>query len=197
MNETKLAGAAAVAGVAYFATRDGSGAPSTDAPGRNQQEQQENADGKNVANTEQFTPATGADEVVSPGNTADQGEVGTDPTVGGGVVYDDPEDGGPNDDEASDDSNATFNDVNEMAEETDQTGLSMFPSTYAPDVQDGSEAPSDGGGVIADQGDSQNWGSAPEQENDDLTERAADSEMSGDTKSAFDRLANIDDPDNL
>jgi len=191
--ERKLAGAAAAAGVAYFATRGGSAAPSTGAPSGNQQQQ--NADGRKVAETDQFDPATGANEVVSPGNTADQGEVGTDPSVGGGVVYDDPEDGGPNDDEAADDSNATFNDVNEVADQTDIIGT-VDPSTYAPDVQDGSTAPSSGG-VIADQGDSNNWGLAPEQENDDLTERAADSNLSDDTKSAFDRLANYDDPDNL
>jgi len=191
MKEKQIAGAAAVAGVAYFATRGGSGAPTAGAPSGGQHQQEQNADGKNVADTEQFTPATDGDEVVSPGNTADEGETGTDPSVGGGVVYDDPEDGGPNDDEPADDTNATFNDVNEVAEETDVYD-SVDPSSYAPDVQDGSDAPSSGGGVIADQGDSQNWGSAPEQENDDLTERAADSEMDGDTKSAFDRLANRD-----
>jgi hypothetical protein len=115
------------------------------------------------------------------------GEVGISDN---GVVYDDPEQG-PMNDEPGDDQNVTFEEVNSNNTTADDTD----PTTYAPDVQDGSTAPD--GGHLADAGDSQNWGSAGEQENDDLTERAADSNMTDDVKSAFDRLANADDPSNL
>lgn len=118
-------------------------------------------------------------------NTADEGEVGTID----GVVYDDPESGAPND-EPGDDRNATFEDVNEVATATGNDPVD--PTTYAPDVQDGSTAPS--GGVVADPGDSQEWGTAPEQENDDLNDVG---NMDGDTASAFDRLANYDSVSSL
>ncbi|WP_255198007.1 hypothetical protein [Halorarius litoreus] len=104
-----------------------------------------------------------------------------------GIVYDDPETGST-DDEPGDDRNASFEEANDALETVGNEPVD--PTQYAPDVQDGSTAPEDG--VIADAGDSQNWGDAPEQENDDLTERAADSELSGDLKSAFDRYANQD-----
>lgn len=127
------------------------------------------------------TPGDSADSWVP---TTSDGEVGVD--VETGVTYDDPESGQHND-EPEDDQNATFEEVNTNDSPVDDTD----PETYAPDVQDGSTAPSSG--VIADPGTSQNWGSAPEQENDDLTKRSAESKMSDDMKSAFDRLANRDD----
>lgn len=114
---------------------------------------------------------------------SEDGEVG----LLNGIVFDDPETGVHND-EPEDDANTSFETINN----NDTTADDTDPTTYAPDVQDGSRAPS--GGVISDPGDSQNWGSAPEEENDDLSQRAADSNLSGDQKSAFDRLANYDDP---
>lgn len=118
---------------------------------------------------------------------SENGELVIDPVRG--VFYDDPEEG-PMDDEEGDDQNVSFADVNEAAGET-----VVDPTTYAPDVQDGSTAPDSG--VISDAGDSQNWGSAGEDENDDLTERSATSNMDDDTKSAFDRLANYDSIEEL
>lgn len=107
------------------------------------------------------------------------GEVG----VSDGVVHDDPETGTHND-EAGDDTNASFESI----------GLSGdHAENYAPDTQDGSTAPS--GGVISDTGDSMTWGDATEDENDDVSQRTADSEMSDSLKSAFDRYANRDSPD--
>lgn len=93
-----------------------------------------------------------------------------------GVTYDDP----------SDSESATFED----APNTD-------PETYAPDTQDGSTAPSNDDAALASPGDSQNWGDAPEASDDDLTERAADSNLDDDTKSAFDQLANADSVEDL
>ena len=111
---------------------------------------------------------------------------GTELTVRDGVLYDDAETGEQND-EPGDDANVSFVSVGEAL----NLDAEELAENYAPDTQDGIEAPSDG--VLADPGDSQNWGEAPEQENDDLTERSAESEMSGRLKSAFDRLANYDD----
>lgn len=104
------------------------------------------------------------------------------------VVYDDPE-VGPENDEPEDDTNVTFQEANTV------DSVNVDPTSYAPDTTADGQAPSTG--VIADPGDSQNFGRAPEQENDDLTERAADSEMDDRTKAAFDRLANYDSVDSL
>lgn len=118
-------------------------------------------------------------------NTADEGETGTIDDV----VYDDPESGAPND-ERGDDANATFEDVNEVAEQTGNDPVD--PATYAPDYEAGQDGSAPSTGVVSDPGDSQEWGDAPEQENDDVSERTADSELSDSNKSAFDRLANRD-----
>lgn len=117
------------------------------------------------------------------------GELVADPLTG--VFYDDPEEG-PMDDEAGDDANLSFDAVNEALAEV---GAYLDPETYAPDVQDGSTAPS--AGVISDAGDSQTWGEAGEAENDDLTERTAESNLTDDQKSMYDRLANVDDAETL
>lgn len=117
------------------------------------------------------------------------GELVVDPLTG--VFYDDPEEG-PMDDEAGDDANLSFSAVNEALAEV---GAYLDPETYAPDVQDGSTAPS--AGVISDAGDSQTWGEAGEAEDDDLSERAAESNLSDDEKSMYDRLANVDDVETL
>jgi len=110
------------------------------------------------------------------------GEVGIDSLTG--VVYDDPEEGEFND-EPEDDPNTSFETVNTNETTADDTD----PTSYAPDTET-SLAPE--GGVIADAGDSQNFGTAGEQENDDLTERSADSELDDSQKAAFDRYANYD-----
>lgn len=110
------------------------------------------------------------------------GELGVGLSGDEWVLYDDPEQG-EHDDEAGDDQNVTF-------EEAGVDG-----SDYSPDTQDGSTAPSTG--AIADAGGSQEWGTAGEQENDDLTTRTAESNLSDDEKSMFDRLANYDDAEQL
>jgi len=115
---------------------------------------------------------------------------GTELTVRDGVLYDDAETGEEND-EPGDDANVSFVSVGEAL----NVDAEELAETYAPDTQDGSTAPS--GGVLADPGDSQEWGDAPEQENDDLTERSAESNLSDDEKSMFDRLANFDDASQL
>lgn len=115
---------------------------------------------------------------------SESGELVVDPASG--VLYSDPETG-EMDDEVGDDPNPTFEQVNEALA---SAGASIDPTQYAPDVEGGSTAPS--GGNVADAGDSQQWGSAGEQENDDLTERAATSNMSPDQKSMWDRFANRD-----
>lgn len=115
---------------------------------------------------------------------SENGELVVDPVTG--VFYDDPETGELND-EPEDDWNISFDEANEVLAEA---GEYIDPTTYAPDTQDGSTAPDSG--VLADAGDSQEWGDAGEQENDDLTERTAESNLSDDQKSMFDRLANYD-----
>lgn len=115
---------------------------------------------------------------------------GTELTARDGVLYDDAETGEEND-EPGDDANVSFVSVGEAL----NLDAEELAENYAPDTQDGSTAPS--GGVLADPGDSQEWGDAGEQENDDLTERSAESEMSDDLKSTFDRLANFDDASRL
>lgn len=112
------------------------------------------------------------------------GEVGVDAATG--VVYDDPE-VGPENDERGDDTNVSFETVNTNNTRVDD----VDPTSYAPDTIEGVDAPSTG--VLADAGDSQTFGSAGEQANDDLSERAADSEMSDSMKAVFDRFANRDD----
>jgi hypothetical protein len=115
---------------------------------------------------------------------------GTELTVRDGVLYDDAETGEEND-EPGDDANVSFVSVGEAL----NVDAEELAETYAPDVEGDATAPS--GGVLADPGDSQEWGDAPEQENDDLTERAAESNLSDDEKSMFDRLANYDDASRL
>lgn len=94
-----------------------------------------------------------------------------------GVTYDDPE-SGEHDDEQGDDANTSFSAIDGL------TGVN-----YAPDTEDG-EAPT--GGVTADPGTSEEFGNAGEQQNDDLSGRAAESEMEPSTKEMFDRFANRD-----
>lgn len=117
------------------------------------------------------------------------GELVIDPVSG--VFYDDPEQGSL-DDEAGDDRNVSFAAANDLLEDV---GTYIDPTTYAPDVQDDAVAPDSG--VLADAGESQNFGDAPEAENDDLTERAAESNLSDDRKAMYDRLANVDDVERL
>lgn len=104
-----------------------------------------------------------------------------------GVVYDDPEDGGQHDDEAGDDANTSFETV---ADATGQDSEDLAEN-YAPDTES-ADAPSSG--VIADPGDSQVFGTAPEDENDDINDVG---NMDDETASQFDRLANIDSVENL
>lgn len=118
---------------------------------------------------------------------SESGELVVDPETG--VFYDDPETGEMNDEEG-DDLNLSFDAVNSAVE-----GSLVDPETYAPDVEGDAEAPSDG--VLADAGDSMEWGSAGEQANDDLTERAAESNLSDSLKSMFDRLANYDSAERM
>lgn len=179
MNRKHIAGAGAL-GLAYFATR-GSAAPGTTTEQHSEQTEQGGP-------VETFEPWTDEDEVVSEGNTADEGEVGRSAN---GVAYDDPETGEHND-EPEDDRNATFEDANEVAEETG-AGI-VLPGSYAPDDGGSTTGDAPGGGVLADAGDSQVWGSEPEQANDDLNDAGnfdedAQSRRWGD---AFDRLANAD-----
>lgn len=112
------------------------------------------------------------------------GELVVDPVSG--VFYDDPEEG-PLNDEEGDDRNISFDAVNDALS---SIGESIDPTTYAPDVEDGAAAPDSG--VLPDAGDSQNWGDAPEAENDDLTERTANSNLSDESKATWDRFANQD-----
>jgi hypothetical protein len=165
-NSALLVAGAAVVGGALWLLRSGSGL----------------ADGLDVPGASDLPS-----EITSFVPTSFGGEVGVSDN---GVVYDDPERGSQND-EPGDDSNVSFDAVNN----NDTTADDTDPTTYAPDTENGSTAP--GSGVLADAGGSQNFGSAGEQENDDLTERAANSDMDDDTKSAFDRLANYDDPEQL
>lgn len=125
-----------------------------------------------------------ADRVVE---VSRDGELVVDPYTG--VFYDDAETGAQND-EAGDDANLSFSDVNDAVD-----GTLLDPETYLPDVEGDAVAPS--GGVLADPGDSMNWGEAGEEENDDLSERAAESNLSDDEKAMFDRLANVDDVSTL
>jgi hypothetical protein len=166
-NSALLVAGAAVIGAAVWLVRSGSGL----------------ASGLDLPELPTDLPS----EITSFVPTSFGGEVGVSDN---GVVYDDPERGSQND-EAGDDSNVSFDAVNS----NDTTADDTDPTTYAPDVVDGSTAPSSG--VLADAGGSQYFGSAGEQENDDLTERSANSNMDDDTKSAFDRLANYDDPEQL
>lgn len=118
-------------------------------------------------------------------------EVSEDGEIGlvDGVVYDDPE-SGPANDEPGDDPNATFDEANEALVDAGEDPVD--PTSYAPDTEVDGTAPE--GGVIADPGDSQVYGRAPEQENDDLNDVG---EMDDETAASFDRLANYDDPSNL
>lgn len=117
------------------------------------------------------------------------GELVVDPLTG--VFYDDPEQGSMND-EAGDDRNVSFAAANDVLSDV---GATIDPRTYLPDVEGDAVAPSTG--VLADAGESQNFGEAPEAEDDDLSERAANSNLSDDEKAMYDRLANIDDVDRL
>lgn len=120
---------------------------------------------------------------------SENGELVFDPATG--VFYDDPEQGSLND-EAGDDANLSFDSVNDLLSDV---GEYIDPTRYAPDVEGDATAPDSG--VLADAGESQTFGSAGEAENDDLTERTADSNLSDDEKAAFDRLANVDDAETL
>ncbi|WP_178915180.1 hypothetical protein [Natronomonas gomsonensis] len=111
---------------------------------------------------------------------------GTRLTARDGVLYDDTESVEPDSDE-----NVSFVGVGEAL---DIDGEELAEN-YAPDTEGDTEAPS--GGVLADPGDSQEWGDAPEAEDDDLSERAAESNLSDRMKASFDRLANYDDPSQL
>lgn len=106
-----------------------------------------------------------------------------------GVLYDDPESGDHND-ETEDDANTSFEEIEEEtggavdAEETAET--------YAPDTEGDTGAPSSG--VVSDPGDSQVFGDAPEQENDDINDTG---NLSDEDAAMWDRLANYDDADQL
>ncbi|MFT4921055.1 MAG: hypothetical protein ACI8XM_000248 [Haloarculaceae archaeon] len=115
---------------------------------------------------------------------------------GNSVLYDDPEttdqSGDPTgaNDEATDDPNTSFETIEEEtggAVDSEETA-----ENYAPDTENDGEAPSSG--VISDPGDSQVYGDASEQENDDLNTTG---NMDDETASGFDRLANYDDPEAL
>jgi hypothetical protein len=161
-----LIGAVAVGGV-YLAFR-GSESSSDGAPSSNQQDA-----GTESAET---TPVSEGGEVIV------DNEAGT--------VFDDAESGSQND-EAGDDANTSFETINNNETSVDDSD----PTSYAPDDGGSTTGDAPEGGVIADPGDSQEWGREGEQETDDLSEQAADSELSGSDKDAFDRYANRDDPD--
>jgi len=68
---------------------------------------------------------------------------------------------------------------------------SVDSRSYLPDTSRDGQGPS--GGVISDPGTSRNFGRGGEQANDDLSERAANSNLDNEMKAAFDRLANRDE----
>lgn len=167
-NTTLLIAGGVVAGGLWWASRDGSaGAGQEQSAPPDGQQQGQGGDPNDSRDSWQAA-------------TSD-GEVGVDTQTG--VVYDDPE-SGPANDEAADDVNVSF----DQLEGVDGT-------SYAPDTIQGVDAPS--GGKLADPGTSQQWGDATEQDNDDLSERSATSNMSDSLKAMFDRMANLDDPAEL
>jgi hypothetical protein len=117
---------------------------------------------------------------------SEAGEVVVDNETG--TVFDDAESGTQND-EPGDDVNTSFETINNNETSVDDSD----PTSYAPDDGGSTTGDAPEGGVIADPGESQEWGREGEQENDDLSERAADSELSGSEKDAFDRYANRDE----
>jgi len=109
------------------------------------------------------------------------------------VIYDDPESGELND-ESGDDANKTFDSLAEVVGASEEQAES-YARNYGPDIERFGTAPS--GGALSDPGESQKYGVAPEQQNDDLNERTANSNLTEEQKAGFDRLSNYDDPDNL
>lgn len=85
---------------------------------------------------------------------------------------------------------ATFEDANTDSDPTNN----VDPTNYAPDVEEPGTGPSASDGNLADPGDSQVYGSAPEDEDDDLNTVG---NMDDETASAFDRLANADSVEDL
>lgn len=142
--------------------------------------------------------AAGTDDADAPTVTENNGASDSDFVEGGGsgsaatvvdtdtgVTYSDPRTEG----------SATFEDANTNDTEIDDTD----PTSYAPD--DGGPISGDApdSGTISDPGDSQEWGSAPEAEDDDLNDAGnfGDSTQSAAWGDAFDRLANADTVEDL
>lgn len=97
-----------------------------------------------------------------------------------GVTYDDP----------TDSESATAADANSDDDPTND----VEPTNYAPDVEEPGTGPSASDMLLSDPGDSQVYGDAPEDEDDDLNRVG---NMDDETAAAFDRLANADDPAEL
>lgn len=87
-----------------------------------------------------------------------------------------------------------YNDPTTSQTATFSDAPSVDPTSYAPDTEESGTAPSDTSAPLSDPGDSQVYGDAPEHADDDLNRVG---NMDDETASAFDRLANYDDPENL
>jgi hypothetical protein len=129
------------------------------------------------------------------GSNDELGEISVDGA--GSVIYDDPEGSRVDDDTTEDDANESFEDAADALGEERGTNVesTTLAENYGPDTTEDGQAPTSG--VAADPGTSQSWGRAPEDENDDLNERTASSNLSGEEKAMFDRLSNIDDQSKL